>query len=67
MAESGILNEGDNVQLIDGEIIKMPPIGSRHAAFVDFVSELFRSLINCSFAEDRRRSMMIMRLSSWPI
>lgn len=46
LAEKGILPEGDNVELIDGEIIKMAPIGSRHAAFVDFISELFRSLIN---------------------
>lgn len=35
MGEAGILTEDDHVELIDGDLIEMPPIGSRHAECVD--------------------------------
>ena len=40
MTEAGILSESDQVELIDGEVIEMSPIGSRHAACVDRLNRL---------------------------
>lgn len=41
MARVGILGEDDRVQLIDGEIVEMPPIGPEHAGTVSQFSEGF--------------------------
>lgn len=41
MIESGILSERDQVELIKGAIIEMSPVGRRHAACVDRLTELF--------------------------
>lgn len=40
MAEVGILNEDDHVELIHREIIQMSPIGSHHAAIVSRLNML---------------------------
>ena len=36
MADAGILSENDRVELLDGAVIVMPPIGDWHAASVKF-------------------------------
>jgi Uma2 family endonuclease len=41
MGEAGIFSEDDRVELLDGEIIQMTPIGSRHAACVARLDQLF--------------------------
>jgi Uma2 family endonuclease len=38
MARAGVLRDDDRVELIEGEIVDMTPIGSRHAAVVDLLT-----------------------------
>ena len=40
MAEAGILTTLDRVELIEGELIDMAPIGSKHATRVDYLNRL---------------------------
>ena len=45
MADAGIFNEDDRVELIEGEIVQMSPIGSRHAACVEELNTLLRAAL----------------------
>ena len=55
MVKAGILTEDDRVELIEGEIIEMSPIGRRHAACVDRLNRLFG---------DRLRDRAIVRVQN---
>jgi Uma2 family endonuclease len=41
MAEAGVFGEDDRLELLDGEIVQMTPIGSRHSGCVDRLNHLF--------------------------
>lgn len=41
MAQAGILTKDDRVELLEGEIVEMAPIGPRYAGAVDRLTELF--------------------------
>jgi Uma2 family endonuclease len=41
MGKAGILSEGDRVELIEGELVQMAAIGTRHAGCVNRITRLF--------------------------
>ncbi|HEX8246191.1 MAG TPA: Uma2 family endonuclease [Longimicrobium sp.] len=45
MGEAGILSEDDRVELINGEIVEMTPIGSRHASCVRRLDRWLQRLV----------------------
>ncbi|HET6232273.1 MAG TPA: Uma2 family endonuclease [Longimicrobiaceae bacterium] len=48
MAEVGILREGERVELLEGQVVQMTPIGSRHAGTVS----LLASLLGRAYGQD---------------
>ena len=45
MGQVGILGEDDRLELLEGEIVEMAPIGSRHQATVNRLTELFSARV----------------------
>ena len=44
MAEAGILGEDDRVELLDGEIVQMSPVGVPHSACVDLLTHALEAV-----------------------
>lgn len=43
MSEAGLFNEDDRVELIEGEILEMTPVGARHVRYVNRLTMLLAS------------------------
>ena len=46
MCEVGILSADDRVELIDGELVEMPPMGSEHAGIVNELANVLPGLLD---------------------
>jgi Uma2 family endonuclease len=44
MVEAGVFREDDRLELVDGEIVEMSPVGNRHATCVRTLNELLRQV-----------------------
>jgi len=67
MAEAGILHEDDRVEVIEGEIVHMTPIGRHHAACVAELNRLLLSAVGPRAVRGRRiRSPFPMKPSHSP-
>jgi Uma2 family endonuclease len=49
LASAGVLAAGDRVELVEGELIQMAPIGSLHAGLVARLDRIFQSIARDSF------------------
>ena len=61
IVEAGILDEDERVELIDGRILKMSPIGSQHAAYVSFLNRKLRPLEEAAIVRIQDRSSWMMK------
>jgi len=66
MAEAGILGEDDRVELINGRLYVMSPIGSQHAACVDRLARLFFTAIGTDEARVRIQNPILIDPASEP-
>ncbi|BCV20804.1 Uma2 family endonuclease [Moorella sp. Hama-1] len=59
MARAGILGEDDRVELIEGEIIEMVPIGTRHAACIRRLLHIFSTKIGDNALVDTQNPLRL--------
>jgi Uma2 family endonuclease len=63
MAEAGILTRDDRVELIDGEIVLMTPIGAPHVRCVMFLNDVFVRRLEGRAVVSPRNSLRLHRRS----
>jgi Uma2 family endonuclease len=63
MSEAGILSENDKVELINGEIIEMSPIGRRHTACVNRLNSVFSELLGTKVIVAVQNPILLNNLS----
>ncbi len=66
MAEAGILGEDDPVELLDGHLYVMSPIGSQHADCVDRIARLFFTTVEPEDARVRVQNPILLDPTSEP-
>lgn len=66
MAEAGILTEGDRVELIEGEVVEMMPIGVRHAGTVNRLASALWGALRDQAVVSVQNPVRITALNSEP-
>lgn len=62
MARTGLIGPDERVELIEGEVVRMPPIGDRHGSAVEELTEL---LVQAVAGRARVRCQMPVRLNNY--
>jgi Uma2 family endonuclease len=62
MADAGVFGDGDRVELLEGEVVEMSPIGSRHAACVRRLAQFFAEQVTGRALVDIQNPI---RLDEW--
>jgi Uma2 family endonuclease len=63
LGEAGIFDEGDRVELLDGEIIVMSPIGSQHAGVVMRLNSVLSSRLGARALIDPQNPTVVDEFS----
>lgn len=66
MVDTGILTEDDHVELLDGEIVEMTPIGRSHLGHVDRLTLLFATRLGTRAIVRVQGSIPLPRIDSEP-
>ena len=61
MCEVGILSADDRVELIDGELVEMPPMGSEHAGIVNELANVLPGLLDPAVSLRVQSSVQLTR------
>ena len=67
MGEAGILGEDDRLELIEGEIVEMTPIGHRHAATVARIQHFFSTRLRERAVVWSQNPLLLVARTSEPL